>query len=44
MDGHAGSPATATVITMTRATITVFAYGVALLVVAWAFFRARDVN
>lgn len=44
VDGHAGSPATATVITMTRATITVFAYGVALLVVAWAFFRARDVN
>jgi ABC-type transport system involved in multi-copper enzyme maturation permease subunit len=44
VDGHAGSPATATVITMTRATITVLAYGVALLVVAWAFFRSRDVN
>ena len=44
VDGHAGSPATATVITMTRATITVFAYAAALLFAAWVFFRSRDVS
>jgi ABC-type transport system involved in multi-copper enzyme maturation permease subunit len=44
VDGHAGSPATATVITMTRATTTVLAYAAALLVIALVWFRVRDVN
>jgi ABC-type transport system involved in multi-copper enzyme maturation permease subunit len=44
VDGHAGSPATATIITMTRATITVLAYAGALVLAAFAFFRLRDVT
>ena len=44
VDGHAGSPATSTVITMTRATTTVFVYAAALLVAAIVWFRVRDVS
>ena len=44
VDGHAGSPGTALVITMMGATAVVFGYAVVLLIVAWAFFRSRDVT